>query len=97
MCPCQETIDKNKYILIKIDHFIKLRELNAIKTIKAEETALKITELTCRHGVPNRVLSDQGKNYQANLLCELYELLDKEKSLTSSYHPQCDGLSKRLN
>jgi hypothetical protein len=26
-----------------------------------EETALKITELTCRHGAPNRVLSDQGK------------------------------------
>ena len=97
MGPCQETKDKNKYILIIVDHFTKWMELYAMKTMEAEETALKITEFTCRHGAPNRILSDQGKNYQADLLSELYELLDIEKSRTTPYHPQCDGQSERGN
>ncbi len=97
MGPCQETENKNKYILIIIDHFTKWMELYAMKTMEAVETAEKITAFTCRHGVPNRVLSDQGRNYQADLLSELYELLDIERSRTAYYNPRCDGLSERGN
>ncbi len=64
MGPCQETIDKIKYILIIIDHFTKWMELYAMKTFEAKETATKITSFTWRHGALNRVLSDQGKNYR---------------------------------
>jgi hypothetical protein len=46
MGPCQETIDKIKYILIIIDHFTKWMELYAMKTFEAKETATKITSFT---------------------------------------------------
>jgi hypothetical protein len=36
-------------------------------------------------------------NYQADLLSELYELFDIEKSKTTPYHRQCDGQSERGN
>jgi hypothetical protein len=52
---CQEKKDKNKCIIIIVDHFTKWMELYAMKTMEAEETALKITEFTCRHAAPNRV------------------------------------------
>lgn len=51
----------------------------------------------CRHGVPDSILSDQGKNFQSNLLNELWELLDVHKLRTTPYHPECDGLSERFN
>ena len=50
-----------------------------------------------RQGIPDTILSDQGTNYQATLLSELYELLDIHKVRTSPYHPQTDGLSERFN
>lgn len=42
-------------------------------------------------------LTDQGKNYQSDLMSELYELLDIQRSRTSPYHPQTDGLSEWFN
>jgi hypothetical protein len=48
------------------------------------------------HGLPEFILSDQGKNYQSALLAELWELLDVHKLRTSPYHPQCDGITERF-
>ena len=64
-----------------------------MKTIEAEETAQKIAAFTCRHGVPLRILPDQGKNFQSNLISEVYEVMDIEQSRTTPYNPKCDGLS----
>jgi hypothetical protein len=37
MGPCQETKDKNKYILIIVDHFTKWMELYAMKTMERKK------------------------------------------------------------
>ena len=70
-------------------------ELFALKTM--EEVAEKLLEFTCHHGSPLKILSDQGTNYQAELLNELYEILESKKLRTTPYHPECDGLSERSN
>ena len=44
-----------------------------------------------------RSLSDQGSNFQSNLISELWELLDVHRLRTTPYHPECDGLSERFN
>jgi len=97
MGPCETTNEKNKYILIIIDHFTKWMELYPMKTMEADETAKKIAAFTCRHGTPVRILSDQGRNFQSDLMSEVYEVLDIEKSRTTPYNPRCDGLSERGN
>ena len=50
-----------------------------------------------KFGIPNAFLSDQVKNYQSNLIAQLWELLDVKQKKTTAYHPECDGLSERLN
>ena len=87
----------NNYIMVIIDHFTRWMELFALNTMEAIEVAEKLLEFTCRHGSPLKILSDQGTNYQSELLNELYEILDIEKLKTTPYHPECDGLSERSN
>ena len=51
----------------------------------------------CIHGVPERILTDQGKNFQSVLLATLWDLLDVFQLRTSPYHPECDGQTERFN
>jgi hypothetical protein len=95
--PLAVTANKNKYILVVCDHFTKWVEIFALETQTAREVAENLMLVICRHGVPDSILSDQGKNFQSNLLNELWELLDVHKLRTTPYHPECDGLSERFN
>ena len=63
----------------------------------AEEVAKKLMNVICRHEAPEAILSDQGSNFQSELISELWELLDVHKLRTTPYHPECDGLSERFN
>ena len=93
----KETKNANCYILAIIDHFTKWLELFPLKTMEASEVADKITAFVCRHGVPVKLLSDQGTNYQSELISELYDALDIERARTTPYHPEGDGLTERVN
>ena len=68
-------VSKNgfKYILVVIDHFTKWVVLYALKNIDAKTTAKALFDFICRYGIPDAFLSDQGKNYQAQLIQELWE------------------------
>lgn len=65
--------------------------------VTASDVAQKLMLVFYRFGIPDTILSDQGTNYQSELLSELYELLDVHKVRTSPYHPQCDGITERFN
>jgi len=51
----------------------------------------------CQYGVPLRLHSDQERNFESILFKELCKLLQINKSRTSSYRPQSDGLIKWFN
>ena len=87
----------NKYILVICDHFTKWVEVYAMKTITAAEVAKKLMKTICQHGIMEQILTDQGTNFQAELMKELYELLDVHQTRTSPFRPQTDGLSERFN
>ena len=56
-----------------------------------------VSESICRYGVPDAIHSDQGANFEAGLFAEVAELLGMEKTRTTAYHPQSDGLVERMN
>ena len=68
-----------------------------MESTSAEETARKVMEYVCRHGVMESLLSDRGTNYQSRLMQELLELLDIHQLRTTSFHPVCNGQSERIN
>ena len=88
---------KNKYILVIIDHFTKWVELQPMMCQSAVEVARLVFEYICRHSCPKRLLTDQGKCFEAELFKKLMMLLDVVKSRTTPYYPQCDGQTERFN
>ena len=85
----------NEYILIITDHFSKYVELFALRNTQAKTVAKHLIDFICRHGIPDDILTDQGTNYQSELLDEVYRVLDIHRKRTAAYHPQSDGISER--
>ena len=50
-----------------------------------------------RFGIPSQLHSDQGSQFESRLMSEVRTLLGIQKSRTTPYHPQCDGMVERFN
>jgi transposase InsO family protein len=88
----------NRYILVATDNFTKWVETRAISQRTGEETArFFLEQICCRHGAPEILLSDQGSNFPSALVTELVRSLGTKHYKTSSYHPQTNGLTERVN
>ena len=79
------------------DYFSKWPEYWAIPDQEAKAIARCLKELIGRHGVPQALLTDQGKNFECKVISEICKLLKIEKLRTTAYHPQCDGQVERFN
>lgn len=58
---------------------------------------LLITHWFVRFGVPLRIRSDHGRNFESNLIQELYSLYGIKKTQTTPYQPEGNGQCKRFN
>lgn len=98
MGPLPETDDGNQYIMVIGDYFTKWKEAYAIPNHTAMTVADKlVTEFICRFGTPNRIHTDQGREFESELFSEICKLLQVNKSRTTPYHPQSDGMVERYN
>ena len=56
-----------------------------------------VENFVCRFGTPLEILTDQGRQFEANLFKEVCELLDIDKTRTSPWRPQTNGMVERFN
>ena len=54
-----------------------------------------ITGVICRHGTPERVISDRGTQFTSDMFKEMNEMLGIKQSFTASYSPQADGQAEK--
>src|SRR3981189_1543793 len=74
-------------------HFITMHT-----TITAVGAAhLFLREVCKQHGTPRVVISDHGPQFVANFTCELYRLIGIKLVTLTTYHPQTDGQTERVN
>ncbi|MDD9340752.1 MAG: transposase family protein, partial [Providencia heimbachae] len=94
--PLPNTDSGNKYILTFQDHFSKYLEAFPIKDQTAETTAeVFVTKIICRHGTPEALLTDQGRNFISECFKNVCKLLNVKKIQTSAYHAMGNGLIER--
>ena len=88
----------NKYILVVGDYFSKWTEGYAIPNQEAATVAIVfVEEFVCRYGVPLQVHTDEGRNFEAELFQQMGKHLGADKTRTTAFHPQSDGMIERLN
>ena len=96
--PLTKTHDGNRYILLITDYFSKWVEAVALSNIEASTVALAFIEhFVTRFGVPTQIHTDQGKQFESQLFKEICLILGSDKTRTTPYWPQSDGLVERMN
>jgi len=66
--------------------------------MSAETTAQALlTHVVGPFGMFKSILTDQGPNFESNLIKQLCKLMDIQKLHTTTYHPPCNGGTERTN
>ena len=85
-------------VLIVTDHFTRYTQAYPSKTQTALATAkLLWNNFIIHYGFPNKIISDQGCNFESELLANLCEVAGVQKLRTTPYHPQTNGQCERFN
>ena len=96
--PFPKSLNGFVYILVIADYFTKFTEIFPIRDIEAKTVAdTMFRGWIKRYGCPQEIHSDQGRQFESQLFQELCELLEINKTRTTAYHPQSDGMIERLN
>lgn len=85
-------------VLVVTDHFTRYAQAFPSKNQKALTVARILVEKYFVHyGLPARIHSDQGRDFESRLIRELLTTLGVRKSRTTPYHPQGDPQPERFN
>lgn len=87
----------SSYILAAICNLTKFVQLYAVKNTKANTTIRKVKDFIMRFGAPERIVTDRGTCFTADLFSELCNSHGIRLTLNSSRHAQANGQVERLN
>ena len=98
VCELPVTSGGNKHILVISDYYTKSTECFAMPNMEAKTVAKPLVEeVIVRCGTPYVMHTDQGVQFESNLFQEMCRLLQIQKTRTTPYHPQSDGMVERNN
>ena len=85
-------------VLVLTDSFTKFAQAIPCKNQTAPTVARALRDhWFCHYGIPAQIHSDQGKNFESQLIRELCSLYNITKTRTTAYHPQGNGQTERFN
>ena len=85
-------------VVPKADHFTRYALAFPSKTQTAQATARILWDnFICHYGFPEKFISDQGRNFESDLIKELCKIAGVKKWHTTPYHPQGNGQCERFN
>ncbi|XP_041963296.1 uncharacterized protein LOC121720890 [Alosa sapidissima] len=85
-------------VLVVTDHYTRYAQAYTTKDQRAPTVAKVLVErFFVNYGLPSRIHSDQGRDFESRLMKELLNMLGIRKSRTTPYHPQGDPQPERFN
>jgi len=96
--PLDTTTRGNKWILVITDHFTRWCDGIALPDATAKTVAdALVSRVFNNFGLPESIHSDQGKQFESELIHEVCQQLNIDKSRTSPYRPSANGVCERIN
>jgi transposase InsO family protein len=87
-----------RYLMVITDRLSKYVQLEAMESMKSQTCAARFKEVWWRfRGFPNAIISDRGSDWVGDFWSELCRLVGIKQLLSTSYHPQTDGGTERMN
>ena len=87
-----------EHILVITDHFTRYAQAVPCRNESAYTTAKALYENYIVHySFPEKLHSDQGRNFESKVIAELCKLAQVQKTRTTPYHPQGNGSCERFN
>ena len=92
------TTQGNRYVLVVEDYFTKYVNVYALSNQTAHTVARCLFEdFVLVHGVPEVLHTDQGRQFEADVIQSLCRMLGIKKTRTTAYNPKSDGMVERHN
>ena len=85
-------------VLVITDHYTKFAQAIPTRNQTAKTTAEAFYNgFVIHYGIPTRLHSDQGANFESEIIKELCNITNMKKSHTTPYHPQGNSGPERFN
>ena len=85
-------------VLVITDHFTRYAQAYVTRTQMAQTMAKTLWDKFIVHySFPKKILTDQGCNFESQLVADLCELMGVQKIWTSPYHLKTNGQCERFN
>ena len=96
--PLTITDNNNRYLLTFQDCLTKFSKAIPVPNQEANTIAKEfVQKIVLEHGIPDRILTDQGTNFLSEIFKDVCKLLKIEKIQTSAYHPESNGALERTH
>ncbi|KAG7301804.1 hypothetical protein JYU34_014833 [Plutella xylostella] len=87
-----------RYCLTIVDRFTRWPEAYPLANITADTCAAAfVSGWIARFGVPERITTDRGRQFESRLFKEIASLVGATHLTTTAYHPAANGLVERLH
>ena len=91
--------NQNDSMMVVVDKLSKATHFIPVKTTHKDPNIAKIfmKQIFCLHGIPKVIISNRDSKFMGNFWKLLFKGLNTTLNFSTSFHPQTDGQTKRLN
>jgi len=95
--PLEKTSNNNKYILVIVDYFTKWVEAEPTENVTSNDVIKFLIHVFSRHGVPQTITTDNGVQFNSDMIKMILDLYDVYVRFSTTYHPETNGLTENRN
>ena len=84
--------------MVAVDYFTKWAKAKLLATISSKKVQDFVWEvIICRYDIPQKIVSDNGTQFNSKEFREFYNELGIKKNFSSVDHPQTNGQVEAIN